>query len=128
MALARQKLKTYEAEASVLPLEEQQAGRWTAAINQAINQVSRWASRRRQGEIATSISKFQVAAEADPATDTAALDETLALFEKWPAFVAELQGWDAELLRLREATESLRNEIKGYIRGKKRRQTTKESL
>ena len=111
LALARQKLKTYEAEASVLPLEEQQAGRWTAAINQAINQVSRWASRRRQGEIATRISKFQVAAEADPATDTAALDETLALFEKWPAFMAELQGWDAELLRLREATESFRNDF-----------------
>jgi len=111
LQLARQKLATYEAESTVLPLEQAQLARQATAVTEAIGQVSRWASRRRQDDIATRVSDFRAAAEAAAVTDQAALDQALDIFEEWPAFVADVQRWDAELLRLREVTENLRNDF-----------------
>jgi potassium efflux system protein len=111
LQLARQKLVTYEAEAPVLPLEQQQFERRAAAITSAIGQVSRWRSRRRQDDVAAKISDFLAAAEADPATVAAELEETIELFDEWPPFLAELQSWNTKLLRLHEATEALRNDF-----------------
>jgi len=111
LQLARQKLATYEAESTVLPLEQAQLARQAAAITEAIGQVSRWASRRRQDDITTRVSDFRAAAEAAAVTDQAALEQALDIFAEWPAFVADVQRWDAELLRLREVTENLRNDF-----------------
>jgi len=111
LQLARQKMVTYEAEAPVLPIEQRQLDRQAAAITAAIGKVSRWSSRRRQDDIAARVSSFRAAAEAETTKTSVDLEQTLELFEEWPAFVAELQGWDAELLELREATASLRNDF-----------------
>ncbi len=111
LQLARQKLITYETEAPVLPLEQQQFDRRAAAITSAIGQVSRWRSRRRQDDVAAKISDFRAAAEADPTTVTTELEQALELFEEWPPFLADLQGWNTKLLQLHEATEALRNDF-----------------
>ena len=111
LQLARQKLETYEVEASVLPLEQQQLDRQAAAITATIGKVSRWRSRRRQDEVSVKISDFRAAAEADPTTVASELEQAIELFEEWPPFLAELQTWNTKLLQLHEATEALRNDF-----------------
>lgn len=110
LELARQKLETYEVESSVLPLEKVQLDRLAAALTEAIGQVSGWASRRRQDEISTRITAFQAAAARDTSFDQAAAATTFELLERWPAFVAQLERWNGELLRLREASQELQSD------------------
>ena len=110
LELARQKLETYEVESSVLPLEKAQFDRQAAALTEAISEVSRWASRRRQDEISTRISDFEATAARDASFDQAAAATTFELLEKWPAFVAQLERWNGELFQLREASQELRSD------------------
>lgn len=109
LALAKQKLISYEAESPVLPLERQQLDRLATALTEAITRISGWASRQRQTDITGRINAFRHLAEA--AGKTADLDETLALFGQWTAFFTANQKWTSLLLKLRETTEGLRNDF-----------------
>lgn len=109
LQLGRQKLLAYEAESPVLPLEQQQLDRLATALTEAISRVSGWASRRRHNEISSQIGDFRRLAEA--AGKAADVEETLELFEQWTAFFSENQKWNSLLLKLREATDNLRNDF-----------------
>ena len=108
LELSRQKLVTYEAEAAVLPLEQQQYDKRAATLTEALGRASSWASRRRQTEIQTQITAFRSLVEQTGAAEE--FEETFALFDQWAVFIANTQHWNGLLLRTREATERLRND------------------
>ena len=113
LELAKQKLTTYEAEALVLPLEQQMLDRQIDAVTKMIARVSQWATQRRTDEISQKVIAFEQLCRRNKPDDLerALVDETLLLFKRWPTYVADSQQWNAMLLEIKDTSNTLRNDL-----------------
>lgn len=111
LELAKQKLTTYEAEVSVLPVEQQLLDRKIDSTTKTIGRVSLWATERRTAEISQKVADFESFCKSNPPADHEFLDKSLLLFQKWPTYVSESQQWDKLLLQVKEATNELRADL-----------------
>ena len=111
LELARQKLTTYEVEALVLPLEQQRLERQIDAVTKMITRVSQWATQQRTDEISKKVADFKQLCQRSQSTDVDLLEDTVLLFEKWPTYVTDAQQWNALLLKAKDATNDLRNDL-----------------
>lgn len=105
LELANQKLRTYDAESGLLPLQSQTLEREVAATESQFEQLSRILSAQRQEQIQQKVDQFEaVYAEADEADQQAAAI-TLGLVREWPELLRTAARREAELLKL-QATAS----------------------
>jgi potassium efflux system protein len=118
--VARQKLKTYELESPVLPLEEEQLQRRVALATEAVEKLSQLSSRKKQDVIQTRIDEFRVALAAAPESRQQQAQVTSDLLERWPALVQKCQQQVGELVDTRERASAMQaefTETEGLVEG-----------
>ncbi|MDB4358314.1 mechanosensitive ion channel [bacterium] len=111
LELARQKIATYDAEASVLPLEKTTLDKRAAAISKAITEVTTWGTRQHTDEIKYEIATYRAGAQEKEFTDSYDFDHFFQLLDQWPLTVANAESWSTQLLALKEKTKSLREDM-----------------
>ncbi len=111
LELCRQKIATYDAEASVLPLEKAALDTRTAALSKAITDVNAWVTRRHTDDIQNKISEYQTTVSEADFDDRNDYDHFFALLELWPLTVARAESWNIQLLALKEKANSLRDDF-----------------
>ena len=111
LELARQKIATYDAEASVLPLEKTTLDKRAAAISKAITEVTTWGTRQHTDEIKYEIATYRAGAQEKEFNDSYDFDHFFQLLDQWPLTVANAESWSTQLLALKEKTKSLREDM-----------------
>ncbi len=109
--LAQQKLKTYELESPVLPLEQEQIQRRVAAASEAVEKLSQLSSRKKQDVIQTRIDEFRLALAATAENRQEQSQVTLDLLERWPPLARRCQQHVGELVDTRERATAMQAEF-----------------
>ena len=111
LELSRQKILTYDAEASVLPLEKAALDKRAAALSKAITDVNAWVTRRHTDDIKTQIAEYRASVTETDFDDRNNYEHFFALLDLWPLTVASAESWNSQLLALKEKTNSLRDDF-----------------
>lgn len=118
--LAKQKLRTFELETDILPLEREQLERRKAAATEAVEALSRLATRRKQDVIQNRFDDFQRAVSAASETRQRQAAATLGIYERWSTFAPETRGRVGELVETRAQVAALQakyDEIGALVAG-----------
>ena len=111
LEVARQKLKTYDLESSVLPLEQEQIQRRVAAVTEAVEKLSQLSSRKKQDVIQTQVDEFRKALAAAAESRQEQSQVTLDLLERWPPLTRRCQQHVGELVDTRERATAMQAEF-----------------
>ena len=109
--LFRQKIVTYDAEASVLPLEKAALDKRGVALSKTIADVTAWVTRRHTDEIKTQIANYLATINETNFNDQNEYEHFIELLDLWPVTVASAESWSTQLLSLKEKTNSLRDDL-----------------
>lgn len=109
--VARQKLKTWDLESPVLPLEQEQLQRRIAAATEAVEKLSQLSSRKKQDVIQTRIDEFRQALAAAAESRQQQARVTSDLLERWPALARRCQQRVGELVDTRERAAAMQAEL-----------------
>ena len=101
LELSRQKILTYDAEASVLPLEKAALDKRAVALSKAITDVNAWVTRRHTDDIQNQISEYRVSVNETDFDDRNSYEHFFALLDLWPLTVASAESWNSQLLALK---------------------------
>jgi potassium efflux system protein len=109
--LARQKLATYEAEAGLLPLQQQRLEARVAAITARLEELNRMVAAKRQDVIATRVTEFEqeLATAADARRHAAST--TIGLVARCRELAPLARQAAGELVSIREQVASLRADL-----------------
>ena len=111
LELFRQKIVTYDAEASVLPLEKAALDKRGVALSKTITDVTAWVTRRHTDEIKTQIANYRSTINETNFNDQNEYEHFIELLDLWPVTVASAESWSTQLLSLKEKTNSLRDDL-----------------
>ena len=111
LELFRQKIVTYDAEASVLPLEKAALDKRGVALSKTITDVTAWVTRRHTDEIKTQITNYRSTINETNFNDQNEYEHFIELLDLWPVTVASAESWSTQLLSLKEKTNSLRDDL-----------------
>ena len=111
LELFRQKIVTYDAEASVLPLEKAALDKRGVALSKTITDVTAWVTRRHTDEIKTQIANYRSTINETNFNDQNEYEHFIELLDLWPVTVANAESWSTQLLSLKEKTNSLRDDL-----------------
>ena len=111
LELSRQKIATYDAEASILPLEKAALDKRADALSKALTNVTAWITRRHTDEITNQIAEYRASVKEDDFADKNAYEHFFELLDLWPLTVASAESWSTQLLSLKEKTNSLRDDL-----------------
>ena len=111
LELFRQKILTYDAEASVLPLEKAALDKRGVALSKTITDVTAWVTRRHTDEIKTQITNYRSTINETNFNDQNEYEHFIELLDLWPVTVASAESWSTQLLSLKEKTNSLRDDL-----------------
>ncbi len=111
LELCRQKIVTYDAEASVLPLEKASLDKRADALSKAITDVNAWVTQRHTDDITKRIAEYRSSVTENDFDDTNDYEHFFALLDLWPLTVANAESWNSQLLALKEKTNSLRDDF-----------------
>ena len=111
LELFRQKIVTYDAEASVLPLEKAALDKRGVALSKTITDVTAWVTRRHTDEIQTQIANYRSTINETNFNDQNEYEHFIELLDLWPVTVANAESWSTQLLSLKEKTNSLRDDL-----------------
>ena len=111
LTLFRQKIATYDAEASVLPLEKVALDKRADALSKAITDVNAWVTQRHTDDITKRIAEYRSSVTENDFDDTNDYEHFFALLDLWPLTVANAESWNSQLLALKEKTNSLRDDF-----------------
>ena len=111
LELFRQKIVTYDAEASVLPLEKAALDKRGVLLSKTITDVTAWVTRRHTDEIKTQITNYRSTINETNFNDQNEYEHFIELLDLWPVTVASAESWSSQLLSLKEKTNSLRDDL-----------------
>ena len=111
LELFRQKIVTYDAEASVLPLEKAALDKRGVLLSKTITDVTAWVTRRHTDEIKTQITNYRSTINETNFNDQNEYEHFIELLDLWPVTVASAESWSTQLLSLKEKTNSLRDDL-----------------
>ena len=111
LELFRQKIVTYDAEASVLPLEKAALDKRGVSLSKTITDVTAWVTRRHTDEIKTQIANYRSTINETNFNDQNEYEHFIELLDLWPVTVANAESWSTQLLSLKEKTNSLRDDL-----------------
>ena len=111
LELAQQKIITYDAEASVLPLEKTDLDKRAGAISRTITTVTAWVTRRHTDEINSKIATYRASAQEKDFNDSYDFDHFSKLLDQWPLTVSNAETLSTQLLALKEKTKRLREDM-----------------
>ncbi|MDG1992498.1 MAG: mechanosensitive ion channel [Pirellulales bacterium] len=111
LELSRQKIATYDAEASVLPLEKAALDKRADALSKAITNVTAWVTRRHTDEITNEITQYRGSVKEADFSAQNDYEHFFELLDLWPLTVASAESWSTQLLSLKEKTNSLRDDL-----------------
>ena len=111
LELFRQKIVTYDAEASVLPLEKAALDKRGVLLSKTITDVTAWVTRRHTDEIKTQIANYRSTINETNFNDQNEYEHFIELLDLWPVTVASAESWSTQLLSLKEKTNSLRDDL-----------------
>ena len=111
LELFRQKILTYDAEASVLPLEKAALDKRGVLLSKTITDVTAWVTRRHTDEIKTQITNYRSTINETNFNDQNEYEHFIELLDLWPVTVASAESWSTQLLSLKEKTNSLRDDL-----------------
>ena len=111
LELFRQKIVTYDAEASVLPLEKAALDKRSVLLSKTITDVTAWVTRRHTDEIKTQITNYRSTINETNFNDQNEYEHFIELLDLWPVTVASAESWSTQLLSLKEKTNSLRDDL-----------------
>ena len=111
LELFRQKIVTYDAEASVLPLEKAALDKQGVLLSKTITDVTAWVTRRHTDEIKTQITNYRSTINETNFNDQNEYEHFIELLDLWPVTVASAESWSTQLLSLKEKTNSLRDDL-----------------
>ena len=111
LELFRQKIVTYDAEASVLPLEKAALDKRGVSLSKTITDVTAWVTRRHTDEIKTQIANYRSTINETNFNDQNEYEHFIELLDLWPVTVASAESWSTQLLSLKEKTNSLRDDL-----------------
>ena len=111
LELFRQKIVTYDAEASVLPLEKSALDKRGVLLSKTITDVTAWVTRRHTDEIKTQITNYRSTINETNFNDQNEYEHFIELLDLWPVTVASAESWSTQLLSLKEKTNSLRDDL-----------------
>ena len=111
LELFRQKIVTYDAEASVLPLEKAALDKRGVLLSKTITDVTAWVTRRHTDEIKTQITNYRSTINETNFNDQNEYEHFIELLDLWPVTVANAESWSTQLLSLKEKTNSLRDDL-----------------
>ena len=111
LELYRQKIATYDAEASVLPLEKAALDKRADALSKAITDVNTWVTRRHTDDINNQIAEYRASVNETDFDDRNDYEHFFSLLDLWPLTVASAESWNSQLLALKEKTNSLRDDF-----------------
>ena len=111
LKLAQQKIRTYDAEAAVLPLEKTTLDKRAAAISKKITEVTTWVARQHTDEIKSQIATYRASAQEKDFGDSYDFENFFKLLDQWPLTVANAESWSTQLLALKEKAKRLREDM-----------------
>ena len=111
LELFRQKIVTYDAEASVLPLEKAALDKRGVLLSKTITDVTAWVTRRHTDEIKTQIANYRSTINETNFNDQNEYEHFIELLDLWPVTVASAESWSTQLLSLKEKMNSLRDDL-----------------
>jgi len=111
LAVARQKLVTYERESKVLPAEQEQLERRVAAATEAVSRLARLTSRKRQDVIATRVDEFEERLDSADEARRRGSAVTVGLLDRWADMAKETRRFGGELVETRERATALRADL-----------------
>ncbi len=109
--LARQKLATYEAEAGLLPLQQQRLEAQVAAVTTRVEELNRMVAAKRQDVIATRVGEFEQELAEAPEDRRHAAATTIGLVARCRELAPLSRQAAGELVAIREQVASLRADL-----------------
>jgi potassium efflux system protein len=109
--LARQKLRTYEAEAAVLPLEEQLLEREIAAATARVEGITKLGSAKRKDVIESRRSEFEEAIAGVSESRRRKAAVTASLLDAWGDLASRSRQFASELVETRERATKLQSDL-----------------
>jgi potassium efflux system protein len=109
--LARQKLRTYEAEATVLPLEQQLLEREIAAVTARVEGLTKLGSAKRKDVIESRRAEFEQALAGVSEDRRREASVTVALLDSWGDLAGRSRQFASDLVETRERATSLQADL-----------------
>lgn len=111
LALANQKLRTYDAESARLPIQLQNLERTVAATENQYRQLSTMLAAQRQEQIQRAIAAFEATYDAAPEEAQQAAATTRDLVRQWPEMLRDAARREAELVALQASASAQRQDL-----------------